>query len=143
MFKKSFYCIFFLLITLFSQNITATENYSEFSVNYENIYLYCGQSLVITINSYTDLSGLGTIKAELYWQKEFEKKNLVKISEMEIAMRQKNIVIHLPIGRYCEGKEEDSPFYENADEQFTIKIYYNDVLISENDQIWVGCATVW
>ena len=133
-----------LLIMLFSPNIAATENYSEFSVNYENIYLYCGQSLVITINSNTDISGFGIIRAELYWQKEFAKRNLVKLSEIELEMKQKSIVIHFPISSHCgSGTNEDAPFSKNADEMFTTKIYYNDVLISENDEIWVGCSTVW
>jgi hypothetical protein len=97
--------------------------------------------MVITIDSHNETFEPGIIRLELHWQKDCKKEPLIKISDMEVEMKEKNIVIFWPTNN--SWPDEDGPFGENNDEKFTVKVYYNDAIISENNEIWIACSKVW
>jgi glycosyltransferase involved in cell wall biosynthesis len=113
---------------------------SGFTVSYNSDFFYCSDDMIITIDSHNEINEVGIIRLELYWLKECEKEPLEKISDMEVEMKQKNIVINWTTNSYWGNT---GPFSENDDERFTLRIYYNDTLISENNEIWIGCSKAW
>jgi hypothetical protein len=134
---------FFAICAVYARAIydEYNKNESVFTVVYNSEFFYCGEDIVITIDSKNEINGEAIIKLELYWQKECEIEPLIKISDMEVAMDQKNLVIIWPTSR--DWDDDNGPFSENNDEKFSLKVYYNNTLISENDEIIIGCSSVW
>ncbi|MCL2801194.1 MAG: hypothetical protein FWD28_05510 [Treponema sp.] len=136
------FLILIALLLLFSKNAVSEEYNSNFTVNYSGEFFYCGEDIIITISSNTEINGSAVIRAELYWIRFPESRELIKISGMEFEMRQKNIKINIPTD-YDWGDDVNSPFIDKSDEVFCLKIYFNDILISQSNEIWIGCSSVW
>jgi hypothetical protein len=149
--RKSFIFLFFVLLAVFSQNINAQENNQEYSVIYNEDFFYCGginaDIMIITINSKNEIDVFTVIRLEVYLRESIRSDTLIKISEKKIEMKQKNILISLPfdwdgdIMTALSNVDKNLYDYDN-DYIIAIKIYINNVLISENNEIWIACATI-
>jgi hypothetical protein len=141
----------FVFLTVFSQSVISQENNPEFSVVYSEGLFYCGgnnyDNIGITIKLKNEIDAFPVIRLEVFWRESVINDTLIKLFEKKIEMKQNTIVIKLPLswdGEIMSALEEleDYLYYDTIDDyNIAIKIYFNDVLISENSEIWVACAT--
>jgi hypothetical protein len=140
MLRKLIYCLFFIFVI--SQSVISQENNFDFSVVYSKDYFYYGETMVITIDS-NNIIESAEIRIELYWQKNLENDIFISKYDAKINITQNQIIIILPIDRWGEYFLDRLFNGKNSfDEYFKVKIYFNDILISEKDEFLVMCSRV-
>ena len=163
MLKKSFFYCLFIFSVIHLQYLVAEENNPLFSVDYYDeqlinsgqLWVYCGEQIVLTINANHNIDENQLIRLEFYWRKNFSWENLntnhsfeasenemlIRVHYMNFAMDQSSIMINFPTRETCwDINIEDSPFNEGREQVFHFKIFYNDMLISENNEIVIVCT---